>query len=228
MSKILEVDRDVAKNEALVAELIKFGVELVRVDSMNEAVALLSKGGEWFFIVINEDSLPDFMEMLGVMRDATDAPIFALTSNYTREKKIKAISNGADIYDLFSENTKDNLIGALELIKKQNRRTSLCSAVEPPVLIAGDIILSLSRHSVFVGDTKVSLTRKAFDILYQLMCNSGRIVTHESLLSKIWGERDVDVAVLWRAVDLLRSKLSEASHIDYIKVERGVGYVFRI
>lgn len=227
MDLILAIDKDVEVHEKAVAKWAPYGISIERVETIQEAIAQLKQKDDYLFVAINEDTNPDFMSMLPILRDVTDTPIFIMSSTFTTEKQVKAMSLGADTYDHYHTETNHNVLLGLELLKAQNRQKQVNNNLS--VLVEGDIILSESRRSVFVRDSKVSLTKKEFDILYYLMCNKGRIVTHVQLLQKVWGEEynESDTTVLWRTVNRLRSKLSNVKGAkNYIKVERGIGYKF--
>jgi len=228
---ILAVDKDAAVHEKEAAEWREHGIDALRVDTMTEAINLLAHGGEYLFVAINEDTVPDFMSKLRMMRDAANAPIFVITSNYTMEKKLKAMDCGADAYEHFGMYViKDNVISALKLLKSKNKNTK-----RPPkslrVLTGGDVILSPLRRSVYINDVKVPLTRKEFDILQCLMANNGYVVTHARLMRKVWGDKRKfkNTDVLWRTINRLRGKLAGVSQANkYIEIERGVGYKFSL
>ena len=228
MNTILAVDKDVAVHERETAEWMKSGINALRVDTMTEAINLLAHRDDFLFVAINEDTVPDFMLQMRIMRDVTRLSIFVITSDYSIEKKLKAMDCGADVYDHFSAYIKNNIISALALLKAQKRRAKLAPK-SLRTLTGGDIILSPLRRSVFIKDVRVPLTKKEFDILHCLMAVNGHVVTHSRLIRKVWGDKPESkgVVVLWRTVDRLRSKLSEISPTsDYIKIERGVGYKF--
>jgi two-component system alkaline phosphatase synthesis response regulator PhoP len=74
----------------------------------------------------------------------------------------------------------------------------------------------------------VELTAKEFDLLVMLMRNSGKVLTRNTLLDKVWGveyygdTRTVDVHVRY-----LRQKIEDNSDEPvYIQTVRGVGYKF--
>lgn len=95
-------------------------------------------------------------------------------------------------------------------------------------ILIRDMTLSPLHKTIIIGNTPVKITRKEFDILYYLISNSDRTVTHKELLTTIWGaEFENDTQLLWRAMNRLRNKLSEDND-KYIKIERGVGYRFSI
>jgi len=228
MNTILAIDTDLTVHEQQTAAWGKIGIGTSRVETMNEAISRLSRGETFLFIAINEDSIPDYIPQLPLMRDVTNLPIFIITSNYTTSKKVAAIQSGADVYDPFSNFVKENVFGALELLKLQKRWAELPK--EPSaVLIGGDIILSPLRRIVFVKDIEVSLRKKEFDILYHLIANKGQFLTHKQLLYKVWGDEYSENGndILWKTIYRLRSKLSKASMgKEYIKAERETGYKF--
>ena len=228
MGCMLGVDRDLVVYGREAAEWEKYGVSIQRVDTMQEAIKLIKQGDNYFFIGINEDSVPEFMAMLPILRDITDTPIFILSNSYTIDKKVKAMSLGADIYERYNEDTRKNALLALELMKTQSRWANRADS-QLEVLACRDVILSKPRRKVFVKGEEVLLGRKEFDILRTLMTNFGCVVEHKKLLHEIWGENysEKDADVLWRTINRLRVKLSgEKSSDEYIKIERGVGYIF--
>jgi len=228
MERILAVDINAAVHEEQTVEWAKYGIGTQRVNTISEAINRLLNGDEFLFVVINEDTISDFMIQLPVMREATDLPIFVVTSTYTIDKKIKAMNLGADVYDPFVAYAKQTVLLALETLKAQNRRTKRPQK-QFGILTGGDIVLSSLRRKVFVKDTEVSLAKKEFDILRYLMANSGCVMEHKQLMEEIWGKdyNEKDTDILWRTINRIRTKLSESyPDNEYIRIERGVGYVF--
>ena len=230
MEGILAVAKDIDVHKKAVAEWAKYGISVQRVETMHDAIKQLKQSSNYLFVGIDEDSIPDFMSILPVMRDMTDLPIFVISSNYTIEKNVKALSLGADMYDNFHVQSKHNVLIAMEVLKAQNRWAKRTQK-KLEVFVYGDVILSKPRRKVYVNEIEVLLGRKEFDILRYLMANYGCVVEHKQLLREIWGENysEKDTDVLWRTVNRLRAKLSEKYPVhEYIKIERGVGYVFEM
>jgi DNA-binding response OmpR family regulator len=226
MDVILAVDSDVNVNKNQSAEWAKYDIDTVRVDTVGEALMLLARGKDYFFIAVNEDSVPDFLSWIPLLRDATNLPIFVITSSYTVVKKIAALNSGVDVYEPFNSLAQDNVLAAFAQIKAHNRRANLPQK-QSSLLVFGNVILSANRRVVFVNNNKVYLNKKEFDLLRYLMENDGCAVTHETLLESVWkdnGESGPDV--LWRTIDRLRRKLAEASFVGQIQTERGIGYRF--
>jgi len=227
---ILAIDKLIDVHEEHSVEWKKYGIETRRVDTVGDAISLITNGEIYIFIVINEDSFPDFMTYLQLIHDITDTPIFVLTSSYTVEKEIKALQHGADVYSPFGETAKINITSELELYNVKARWAKYKR--EPlPVLTGANIVLLPSQRVVIVGDTKVSLAKKEFEVLQYLMERRNRIVPHIHLLKAIWGDEygEKDTPLLWQTVDRLRKKLNKiSSEINCITVERNIGYMFSI
>jgi len=225
---ILAIDKFVDVHEEHTAEWKKYGIETRRANTIREAIVLMAQGGEYLFVVINEDSFPDFMTQVQVIHDTTDTPIFVLTSSYSVEKEIKALQRGADVYSPFGATAGEDIASEMELYNAKTRWSG--NKREPlPVLTGAHIILLPSQRAVFVDDTRVPLAKKEFDVLLNLMENRNRIVPHLQLLRAVWGDEygEKDTPVLWQTVDRLRRKLYKtASARNCIKVERNIGYMF--
>ena len=199
LRRILIVDKDTAVYEKHIAEWAKYDIDALRVDSMYEALLRIIHGDKFYFIVINEDSVPNFILQLSVMRDATVIPILIYTSSFTVEKKIMALENGADMYDPFADNPKNSVLEAIEHIKVQNRWADHPDPL--PVLIGGDIILSPSRRIVIFNDKEVHLARKEFEVLEYLMSSRSKFIEHAQLMHDIWhDESDHDHNVLYQTI----------------------------
>lgn len=95
------------------------------------------------------------------------------------------------------------------------------------VLKCGDLVMDLANYTVHVAGRPVELTYKEYELLRFLATNRGRVITRETLLSKVWGydfyggARTVDVHIR-----RLRSKI-EDRHNTFIETVRNVGYRFR-
>lgn len=232
MEQILAVDTNHAIHQEQTEEWRKYGIGAQRVNTINEAIHKLAGGEEFLFVVINEDTIPDFMNQLPVMRDVTGLPIFVVTSAYTVEKKIKAFSLGADVYDPFTSytNARQAVLLMLETLKAR-RRWAEQPSKRMSILTSRDIVLSKLRRKVFVKDIEVDMPKKEFEILCCLIENAGCVMEHRQLMEAIWGEDYVekDTDILWKAVNRVRTKLSKINPgQEYIRIERGVGYVFEL
>jgi two-component system KDP operon response regulator KdpE len=99
---------------------------------------------------------------------------------------------------------------------------------EPSLIEAGDFRIDLAAHKVMVAGRDVHLTPKEFDLLVYLARHSGKVVTHRSLLSAVWGGNSTEQPEYLRVfVGQLRKKVEpEISSPRYILTEPWVGYRF--
>lgn len=74
-------------------------------------------------------------------------------------------------------------------------------------------------------DKKVELTRNELRILKTLMENKEKVVSRDTLMTKLW-ESDcfVDENTLSVNVNRLRRKLADAGLEDFILTKKGIGY----
>jgi eukaryotic-like serine/threonine-protein kinase len=75
----------------------------------------------------------------------------------------------------------------------------------------GQFALDSRKRTVSRGDSPVSLTPKAFDVLLFLVQNPNRLVTKEELLQAVWGDTFVEEGNLTQYISHLRKALGDNS-----------------
>jgi two-component system response regulator VanR len=85
----------------------------------------------------------------------------------------------------------------------------------------GEFVLRPELYKVNYREQDISLTPREFDILLLLANNKEKILSHEVLLTRIWGyDYEGDERIVHTYIKNLRSKLP----VNIIKTVRGVGY----
>lgn len=86
--------------------------------------------------------------------------------------------------------------------------------------------LNLSDACLVYNGEKIELTKNEFRVLQTLMENVGKIVSRETLMSRLW-ETDcyIDENTLSVNVSRLRRKLENAGLRDFIRTKSGLGYI---
>ena len=150
-------------------------------------------------------------------------PVLILTAKSSEIDKVTGLDLGADDYI-----TKP--FGVLELMARVRatlRRSSGLTESAAPCSIRG-LRLDPVRHEVKLNDKPVSLTIKEFELLHLLMANTGRVLTRNEILDKVWGygytgeTRTLDVHIR-----SLRQKLGDSvENGGFITTVRGIGYKF--
>jgi two-component system KDP operon response regulator KdpE len=208
------------------ANLEEEGYQVLTATNGREAVRLAEI--EAPDIVLLDVVMPDMngLEACRRLREFSNAAVVMLSGRGEEKDKVQALDLGADDYL-----TKP--FGARELLARMRailRRMALgAEARKQPVLVAGDLAIDFAKRRVNVGDREVRLTATEYALLYQLASNPGRVLTHEQLLRRVWGEEyGGETEYLWVHIRHLREKLeADPSRPRHILTERGVGYVFR-
>ncbi len=87
--------------------------------------------------------------------------------------------------------------------------------------------MDFGTSRAFVGERTVSLTPTESALLYILVSNSGRVISPEILISRVWPNEEVYEDTLRVHIHRLRRKLEpEPERPHYIQTTRGTGYRF--
>ncbi|SHK13780.1 response regulator transcription factor [Desulforamulus aeronauticus] len=150
------------------------------------------------------------------LRKNSDVPIVFITARHNENDRLHGYNLGCDDYIAKPFSLAELYAKVTALI----RRTK--GTVRNEIMTAGRIKLNPYRYTVFVNEEEVLLAPIEFAILKILMENCGRIVSRDSLLSRIWG---YDFAGNDRVVDnhikKLRKSLGSASNQIKTVIKRG-------
>ncbi len=167
----------------------------------------------------------DGLETLKRIREHSTIPVIMLTAKAEELDKVSGLSLGADDYITKPFGNRE----LLARVKAVLRRTEL-PAPPPKTLVAVDdeLQIDFSRREVIVRGERVKLRPTEYRLLYHLVSNAGRLMTHESLLARVWGpeyrEEDHYVRLY---ITYLRQKIEkDPKNPKYILSERGLGYRF--
>ena len=92
----------------------------------------------------------------------------------------------------------------------------------------GDLAIDFMERTVSVAGRPVSMTPTEYRLLYELAANAGRVVTHDQIIQRVWGEEHtVDERLLRSYIKNLRQKLGDdARNPCYIFTASRTGYRF--
>jgi two-component system phosphate regulon response regulator PhoB len=195
-------------------EVERFAGGLVALD------ALMAKPPD---LVILDLNLPD-VDGLTICREMRKndqtrrIPILMLTARVEERDKLLGFELGADDYVTKPFSMKE----LLARIAAHLRRAGSADA-DADVFEHGKLRVDRARHLVLRDGRAVHLTKKEFDLLWLLIRSSGRVVSRETILSRLW---DYAADIETRTVDVhirsLRKKIGEG----LIETVVGVGYRF--
>ena len=159
----------------------------------------------------------DGIQLMQTVPELADLPVIFI-SGYGRDETIaRALEAGADDYIVkpFSPTELTARIGAV-----LRRRAG------PVPFALGALAIDYEQRRVTVAGRRVELTATEYELLRVLAQDAGRVLTHETLLRRVWARRPAATPKIVRAyVKRLRDKLAdEADRPALIVNERGVGY----
>jgi two-component system KDP operon response regulator KdpE len=168
----------------------------------------------------------DGFETLKRIRVVSQVPVIMLTVRSEETDRIRGLEIGADDYLAKPYSPRE----LQTRIKALLRRTfTPAPARKTRIVVDDDLTIDFSKHEVLVRGQKVTLRPTEYRLLYHLVNNAGRLMTHDALLSKVWGHEYRDESQYVRLyITYLRQKLErDPAKPRYILTERGMGYRFR-
>ncbi len=168
-------------------------------------------------IMLPEESGLVILQKLKQNASTRSLPVIMLTAKNTEYDRVEGLNSGADDYI-------SKPFGMMELIARV--RAVLRRSENTPALREyriGELYLSPERHEVTVDGAPVRLTYKEFSLLCLLAENQGKVLSRETLLSRVWGiSAEFENRTLDVHIRTLRQKLGSAE--KYIETVRGIGY----
>jgi two-component system, OmpR family, KDP operon response regulator KdpE len=163
-------------------------------------------------------------EVLEHIRRQHDMPVIVLTALDTEDDKVKALMMGADDYLPKPFGNKELQARIVAVMRRYHM-------TEPQVrretqYTNGGLQVDFATRQVTVDSNRVHLTPTEYRLLTTMAENTNRVLTHDYLLSHVWGvEYSDDVHILRATIWRLRQKIEkDAANPDYILNEPGVGY----
>lgn len=152
-------------------------------------------------------------ELLREFRKLNNTPILMMTALSDDENQIKAFDAEAD--DYVTKPFKIQLL--LKRVEALLRRSGALAKE----IHCGRLALFPEDFKAAYNGEEIVLTLKEFEILMLLVQNKSRTLSHEVILSRVWGyDFDGDGSTVHTHIKNLRAKLPE----NIIKTVRGVGY----
>ena len=224
MAKILIVEDDVNIAKMLEVTLSIGGYESERCDNGKKAVDLVTS--QSYDLVLLDVMLPDMdgFKVIEYIHKEETAVIF-LTALQDVMDKVKGLKLGAEDYIVKPFGVKEVCARVRAVLRRTENQVA---PQQEEKIKGGDITVDIVSHTVTKGDKSIELTAKEFDLLVMLMRNSGRVLTRDTLLDRVWGveyfgdTRTVDVHVRY-----LRQKIEDNPDTpQLLQTVRGVGYKF--
>ncbi len=218
MKRILVVDDEPNIVELLRLYLEKEGFAVLAARDGDEALAVHARHDP--DLVVLDLMLPkrDGLDVCRELRRRGDTPILMLTARSDDVDAIVGLELGADDYVTKPFNPRALVARAKAIL----RRTTATAGGGRPIEV-GSLRVDPRRREAYVGDRRLELRAREFDLLAALARDPGVVLTRDTLLEDAWG---TDFPGETRTVDVhvaeVRKKLGEDG--PPIETVRGVGY----
>lgn len=213
---VLVVEDDSLLGDALQAGLRDRGFAVDWVRDGNAADTVLRAGD--FAAVVLDLGLPgrSGLEVLRQLRARGQAvPVLVLTARDAIDDRVTGLDAGADDYVV-------KPVAIAELAARLRALVRRAHGAGSEQLVVGELAMDASARTVTYGRRKVELNPREFDLLRELMLNSGRVLTREQLEERLY---DWDGAVESNAIEVHVHHLRRKLAAGVIRTVRGVGYV---
>lgn len=221
MYKIYIIEDDFTIASLMKKHLENWGYEVKRTENFQNIISEFTEFEPHMVLV--DIMLPFFngYHWCSEIRKISDIPIIFISSASDNMNIVMAMNMGGD--DFISKPMDINVMTAK--IQALLRRTyDMGSSI--PVLEHKGAVLNLNDATLSYNGKKIELTKNDFRILQTLMENKGRIVSRDTLMTKLWQiDCYVEENTLTVNVTRLRKKLEAAGLNDFIKTKVGSGYI---
>lgn len=169
----------------------------------------------------------DGFEALKEIRQASNVPVIMLTVQATENDKVRGLELGADDYVAKPFDHRE-LASRVKAVLRRAALPSSVSKSEGQLKIDDNLQIDFDKREVVANGKRQKLRPTEYKLLYHLVSNAGKLMSHEQLLTKVWGREYRDDEQLLRLyITYLRQKIeADPSHPRYILNERGLGYRF--
>jgi DNA-binding response OmpR family regulator len=175
-------------------------------------------------LVVLDLMLPgiDGLEVARRLRAASDVPIIILTARDAVPDRVAGLESGADDY-LVKPFAFEELLAR---VRVQLRRQQ--SAQQPGLLRYANLTMDTSAREVRMGERRVELTTREYELLELFMRHPQQVLTREVIYDRVWGyDFGGESNIIEVYVRYLRQKLEANNEPRLIHTVRGVGYILR-
>ena len=173
-------------------------------------------------LVLMDITLPFFngYHWCSEIRKISKVPVIFLSSAADNMNIVMAVNMGADDF-----RPKPFDLEVLTVKIQAMLRRSYDFAGTGSMLEHKGAILNLNETTLTYQEQKIELTKNEFRILEILMENKEKVVSRETLMTKLWeSDNYVDENTLSVNVNRLRKKLEALGLEEFILTKKGIGY----
>ncbi|HJB83021.1 MAG TPA: response regulator transcription factor [Candidatus Mediterraneibacter intestinavium] len=221
MYKILIIEDDLTMAQAIQKEMTAWGNEAEYVQDFRNVMKDFAEYDP--HLVLLDITLPFYngYHWCSEIRKVSDVPVIFISSASDNMNIIMAVNMGGDDFI-----AKPFDLGVLTAKTQALLRRTYDLSGKIPILEHRGAMLNLYDTCLTYEGEKISLTKNEFRILQTLMENKGRLVSRDTLMTKLWETDDyIEENTLTVNIARLRKKLENAGLKEFITTKVGEGYI---
>lgn len=213
MQKILIVEDDYSIHDIL-KEILKMN-GYITYDAYNGSDALNIIRQEDINLILLDLMLPD-INGEDLIKQVKDIPIIIISAKVSSNDKINCLLDGANDY-VTKPFDKDELLARIKVQLRNNKQNYELKYKE--------LHLLNDYQTLMINNEKVKLTKTEYLILKELLQNTKRVVTKNTLLDLISMDNlDCDENSLKVHISNIRKKMRKYTSNNYIEAVWGIGF----
>lgn len=222
---ILIVTDDLDIIRFVTANLMARGFTVISTQSEDEAVRTVEQNSADLTIIDITMSIIDGGDLYEKIREFSAVPVIIITDrNYAIDDDL--------LYDMEIDSYISKPFGIEDLLSRINnvlRRTKSTNGKKNSVFINNNLRIDFGQRRVTLNGSEVILSRKEYALLRELAQNARKVLTHETLLTRVWGPEFVNEKEYLRVyIGKLRNKIEANSKKPvHILTISGIGYTLR-
>lgn len=224
MYKILIVEDDEAISNSITQHLKNWGYEVAVVRDFANVTNEFNKISP--HIILLDIMLPfyDGYYWCKEIRKISNVPIVFISSASDNINIIMAVNMGGDDFIAKPFDFSVLLAKVQAILRRTYDMTGGIAIIEHK-----GVTLHLNNFTLSYRDKTLELTKNEFRILETLLANKGKIVSRDTLMTKLWQDDNyVEENTLTVNVNRLRKKLDDLGTKDFIKTKVGSGYIVEL
>lgn len=253
LGRILVIDGDEASRRAIGASLKDVGYEVQSLVTGHDGIAAArTKSPDLIILDVQLPGGIDGFETCRLLRLYVTCPIVIVSARSSEIDRVVGLEVGADDYvtkpfgmrELLARVAAHLRRAAMPAFEREGGdSTAIVSvpeavpsaglgdpAADGEVLVFDGIAIDGGRREVRIGDRRIGLKRREFDLLAYLARNHGIVLTRVQILRAVWQDDRPDDDT--RTVDVHVSRVRERVEANpakprFLQTVRGTGYVFR-
>ncbi|MEG0854184.1 MAG: response regulator transcription factor [Angelakisella sp.] len=221
MFKVLIVEDDEVIARAVESHTRKWGYESLCVTDFKDVLGEFAHFNP--HLVLLDISLPFFngYHWCTELRRMSKVPIIFISSTSDKMNIVLAMNMGADDF-IAKPFDLDVLVSKMQALL----RRSYDFAGQSNILEHNGVLFGRDTLTVTYNGTELELTKNEGKILSLLMEQTGRTVSRETIMKRLWESDDyIDDNTLTVNVNRLRKRLAELGIGDFISTRKGIGYI---